>query len=144
MFMEIIAALFMDDIELRSVPGPSTRIDLGGIQFSGPAPAPVPVTVAPHLVVLVWNPPDGKEFGALEVTFDFHDSSSPPPSEDEAGESEPLARNVQPLQIEPGKFNYRLVRADLEFDDYRTVVATCRIDGGRAHTVPYTLLPPVE
>ncbi|MDH4276687.1 MAG: hypothetical protein OEZ14_17415 [Acidimicrobiia bacterium] len=142
--MEIIAALFMDDIELRSVPGPSTRIDLGGIQFSAPAPAPVPVTVAPHLVVLVWNPPDGKEFGALEVTFAFHDSSSPPPSGDGSGESEPLARNVQPLQIEPGKFNYRLIRADLEFDDYRTVVATCRIDGGRAHIVPYTLLPPVE
>ncbi|MDH3303297.1 MAG: hypothetical protein OES24_22565 [Acidimicrobiia bacterium] len=139
--MEIIAALFMDDIELRSVPGPSTRIDLGGIQFSAPAPAPAPVTVAPHLVVLVWNPPEGKEFGALEVTFDFHDA---PAAADGDDEPEPLARNVQPLQIEPGKFNYRLVRADLEFDDYRTVVATCRIDGGRAHVVPYTLLPPVE
>lgn len=137
--MEIIAALFMDDIELRSVPGPSTRIDLGGIQFSAPAPAPVPVTVAPHLVVLVWNPPDGKEFGALEVTFRYH-GDSPDAGDDP---TEPLARNVQPLQIEPGKFNYRLVRADLEFDDYRTVVATCRIDGGRPHAVPYTLLPPV-
>ncbi len=140
--MEIIAALFMDDIELRSVPGPSTRIDLGGIQFSAPAPAPVPVTVAPHLVVLVWNPPDGKELGALEVTFEFHDSPQTVGADDDR--SEPLARNVQPLQIEPGKFNYRLVRADLVFDDYRTVVATCRIDGGRPHLVPYTLLPPVE
>ncbi len=140
--MEIIAALFMDDIELRSVPGPSTRIDLGGVQFSAPAPAPVPVTVAPHLVVLVWNPPEGKEFGALEVTFDYHDQE--PTDNDDDSEPEPLARNVQPLQIEPGKFNYRLVRADLEFDDYRTVVATCRIDGGRPHIVPYTLLPPVE
>lgn len=140
--MEIIAALFMDDIELRSVPGPSTRIDLGGIQFSAPAPAPVPVTVAPHLVVLVWNPPEGKEFGALEVTFEFHDSPKNVDADDDR--SEPLARNVQPLQIEPGKFNYRLVRADLEFDDYRTVMATCRIDGGRPHVVPYTLLPPVE
>ena len=139
--MEIIAALFMDDIELRSVPGPSTRIDLRGIQFSAPAPAPGPVTVAPHLVVLVWNPPEGKEFGALEVTFDHHDSKVAAEGD---GEPEPIARNVQPLQIEPGKFNYRLVRADLEFDDYRTVVATCRIDGGRAHIVPYTLRPPVE
>ena len=147
--MEIIAALFMDDIELRSVPGPSTRIDLAGIQFSAPAPAPVPVTVAPHLVVLVWNPPDGDEFGALEVIFDHLETSDRP---DPAGESgsdadgdrEPLARNVQPLQIEPGKFNYRLVRADLEFDDYRTVVARCRIDGGPIHLVPYTLLPPVQ
>lgn len=138
--MEIIAALFMDDIELRSVPGPSTRIDLAGIQFSAPAPSPVPVTVAPHLVVLVWNPPDGKEMGALEVVFTR--DSDPDPSADDA--SEPLARNVQPLQIEPGKFNYRLVRAELPFDDYGTVIAHCSIDGGRSQIVPYTLMPPVE
>ena len=132
--MEIIAALFMDDIELRSVPGPSTRIDLAGIQFSAPAPSPVPVTVAPHLVVLVWNPPDGKELGALEVVFTA-----------EGGDpgAEPLARNVQPLQIEPGKFNYRLVRAELQFEEYGPVLASCSIDGGRAQLVPYTLLPPV-
>ncbi|MGB5759986.1 MAG: hypothetical protein WBM50_23940 [Acidimicrobiales bacterium] len=134
--MEIIAALFMDDIELRSVPGPSTRIDLAGIQFSAPAPSPVPVTVAPHLVVMVWNPPDGKEMGALEVVFSADQQFDP--------EAEPIARNVQPLQIEPGKFNYRLVRAELPFDDYGTVIAHCSIDGGRRHVVPYTLLPPVE
>ena len=146
--MEIIAALFMDDIELRSVPGPSTRIDLGGIQFSAPAPAPPPVSVAPHLVVLVWNPPTGNEFGALEVTFDFYapdvDTAAETVDASDGNGHEPLARNVQPLQIEPGKFNYRLVRADLEFDDYKTVIATCRIDGGRPHVVPYTLLPPVQ
>ena len=133
--MEIIAALFMDDIELRSVPGPSTRIDLAGVQFSAPAPSPVPVTVAPHLVVLVWNPPDGKELGALEVVFTPDGEYDP--------EAESLARNVQPLQIEPGKFNYRLVRAELAFDDYTTVIARCSIDGGAQHIVPYTLLPPV-
>lgn len=133
--MEIIAALFMDDIELRPVPGPSTRIDLAGVQFSAPAPSPVPVTVAPHLVVLVWNPPDGKELGALEVVFDREG--------EDRGSGQPLARNVQPLQIEPGKFNYRLVRAELAFDDYGTVLARCRIDQGREHSVPYTLLPPV-
>lgn len=153
--MEIIAALFMDDIELRSVPGPSTRIDLAGVQFSAPAPAPPPVTVAPHLVVLVWNPPDGREFGALEVTFDYLaglDGGESDSAESGTGrgadldtgpEREPLARNVQPLQIEPGKFNYRLVRADLEFDGYKTIIARCSIDGGRSHVVPYTLLPPV-
>ncbi len=135
--MKIIAALFMDDIELRSVPGPSTRIDLAGIQFSAPAPSPVPVTVAPHLVVLVWNPPDGKEMSALEVVFR-------PDGADVDDEAEPLARNVQPLQIEPAKFNYRLVRAELAFDDYSTVVAHCRIDGGPVSVVPYTLLPPVQ
>jgi hypothetical protein len=150
--MEIIAALFMDDIELRSVPGPSTRIDLGGVQFSAPAPGPVPVTVAPHLVVLVWNPPGGKELGALEVVFeplpdDYVDRPWESTDAAEGGddaETVPLARNVQPLQIEPGKFNYRLVRADLAFEDYGTVIARCSIDGGRRHIVPYTLLPPTS
>ncbi len=132
--MEIIAALFMDDIELRSVPGPSTRIDLSGIQFSAPAPTAVPTTVAPHLVVLVWNPVGGKPMGALEVVFR---------REGDPVDAEPLARNVQALEIEPGKFNYRLVRAELAFDDYGTVLAHCSIDGGADHPVPYTLLPPV-
>lgn len=136
--MEIIAALFMDDIELRSVPGPSTRIDLAGIQFSAPAPSPVPVTVAPHLVVMVWNPPDGRDMAALEVVFTAGDDL------EDVDIDDPLARNVQPLQIEPGKFNYRLVRAELPFEDYGTVMARCRIDGGPVHVVPYTLLPPVE
>ncbi|MEZ5343231.1 MAG: hypothetical protein R2706_17865 [Acidimicrobiales bacterium] len=64
--MEIIAALFMDDIQLRSVPGPSTRIDLSGIQdFSAPAPAPVPVSVGPHLVVIVWAHPAENGFARL-------------------------------------------------------------------------------
>ncbi len=139
--MKIIAALFMDDIELRQVPGPSTRIDLAGIQFSAPAPAPCPVTVAPHLVVLIWNPPEGKELAALEVTFlNYSDYQGA----DSVDELEPLARNVQPLQIEAGKFNYRLVRAEIEFEEYTTVVARCRIDGGDDLIVPYTLMPPVE
>lgn len=136
--MEIVAALFMEDIELRPVPGPSTRIDLTGVQFSAPAPGPVPVTIAPHLVVLVWNPLNGKDTAALEVVFTLGDDSDAPPPE------EPMARNVQPLQIEPGKFNYRLVRPELAFDDYGTVLARCRIDNGPHHVVPYTLLPPVE
>lgn len=136
--MQIIAAMFMDDIQLRSVPGPSTRIDLTGIQFSAPAPAPVPVTMAPHLVVLVWNPPDGKDTAALEVIFTRgHELTAP-------DDVEPLARNVQPLQIEPGLFNYRLVRPELVFDDYRPIMARCRIDNGPEHLVPYTLLSPVE
>lgn len=132
--MEIIAALFMDDIELRSVPGPSTRIDLGGIQFSAPAPSPVPVTIAPHLVVIVWCPIGAKNVAALQVEFRM---------EGAADDSEPMARNVQALEIEPGKFNYRLVRADLTMDEYGTVVAQCRLDQGPVRRVPYTLLPPI-
>jgi hypothetical protein len=127
--MDIVAALFIEGIELRPVPGPSTRIDLTGIQFSAPAPGPVPVTVEPHLVVIVRCRPDESGTAALEVIY-------------RRGE-EQLARNVQPLQVEPGKFNYRLVKAELEFSDYDTVEAHCRIDLGPATVVPYTLLPPV-
>jgi hypothetical protein len=135
--MRIVAALFIDNIDLQSVPGPSTRIDITGIQFSAPAPAPVPVTIGPHLVVLVWNPPGGKEMGALEVVFTA--GSSP----DEEPQGEPLARNVQMVTIEPGKFSYQLVRPELQFEEYGTILARCRIGDGPTHLVPYTLLPPV-
>jgi len=128
--MRIVAAVFIDTIQLREAPGPSTRIDLGGVKFSEVAPSPVPVTVEPHLVVLVYCPKDHKGEAALEVTY-FRDD-------------EQIARNVQMLSVEPGKFNYRLVRAELTFDDYGVVEANIRIDLGDPVVVPYTLLPPVE
>jgi hypothetical protein len=128
--MDILAAVFIDDIALRQVPGPSTRIDLTGVQFSAPAPAPVPVTIEPHLVVLVHCPADHTGTAALEVVYRHG--------------GEQVARNVQPLQVEPGKFNYRLVRAELTFTEYDTIEAHCRIDLGAPVVVPYTLLPPVE
>ena len=127
--MDIVAALFIEGIELRQVPGPSTRIDLTGIQFSAPAPGPAPVTVEPHLVVIVRCRPDEPGNAALEVVYER--------------DGVQIARNVQPLQVEPGKFNYRLVRAELEFPDYGTVEAHCRLDLGPVTVVPYTLLPPV-
>jgi hypothetical protein len=126
--VHIIAALFIDGIDLRPVPGPSTRIDLTGVKFSEPAPSPVPLTLTPHLVVFVHCPPDDNPNGALEVVYQR--------------DGEPIARNVQPLQVEPGKFNYRLVRAELEFADYGTVEAHCRIDMGPVTVVPFTLLAP--
>jgi hypothetical protein len=128
--VRIIAAVFIDTIELRQVPGPSTRIDLGGVKFSEVAPGPVPVTVEPHLVVLVYCPKGHKGEAALEVTYTL-----------DGGQ---IARNVQLLAVEPGKFNYRLVRAELTFEDYGTVEANCRIDADDPVVVPYTLLPPVE
>ena len=126
--MDIVAALFIDDIQLRQVPGPSTRIDLTGVQFSAAAPQEVPLVWAPHLVVVVRCAPDEPGTGALEVAYFRGD--------------ERIARNVQPLQVEPGKFNYRLVRAELEFTDYDTVEARARVDAGPVIVVPYTLLPP--
>jgi len=128
--MQIVSALFIEEIELRQVPGPSTRIDLTGIQFSAPAPGPFPVTVTPHMVVLVRNGEGEEPNGALEVVF-FRDG-------------EQIARNVQPIDVEPGKFAYRLVRAELEFPDACTVEAHCRIDMGDVTVVPYTMLAPVD
>lgn len=127
--MQIVSALFADEIDLRSVPGPSTRIDLTGIQFSAPAPGPFPVTVTPHLVVIVRNGAGEQPTGALEVVF-FRDG-------------EQIARNVQPVEVEPGRFAYRLVRAELEYPAAGTVEAHCRIDLGPTTVVPYTLLEPV-
>lgn len=127
--MDILAALFIEGIDIRSVPGPSTRIDLTGIQFSTPAPHPPPFTIEPHLVVIVHCPADGRPTAALEVVY-------------RRGQDE-IARNVQPLEVEPGKFNYRLVRAELEFNDYGSVEAHCRLDMGPVTVVPFTLLPPV-
>ena len=128
--MEIIAALFIDEINLRQVPGPATRIDLSGIQFSAAAPGPLPFTWAPHLCVIIRCAPEGSGQGVLEVTF-------------HRGE-EQIARNVQPFDVEPGKFTYRLVRAELEFEDYGTIEACCRINQDPHVTVPYTILPPPE
>jgi hypothetical protein len=126
--MDIVAALFVDEIDVRQVAGPSTRIDLTGVQFSAAAPEPVPLTWAPHLVVIVRCGPDESGEGVLEVTYHRGDVQ--------------VARNVQPLTVEPGKFSYRLVRAELEFDDYGSVEARCHVDTGPVTVVPYTLLPP--
>jgi len=128
--MQIVAALYIDDMELRQVPGPSTRIDLNGIQFSAPSPGRFPVTITPHLVVIVRNEAGASPTGALEVVF-------------RRGE-EQVARNVQPVEVEPGKFAYRLVRGELEFTEAGTVEAHCRIDQGPTTVVPYTLLDPVD
>ena len=128
--MDIVAAVYIDNIELRQVAGPSTRIDLTGIHFSTVAPQAAPVTVEPHLVVLVRCAPDEAGTGALETVYER--------------DGEQVARNVQPLTVEPGKFAYRLVRAELEFADYGTVEAKVRIDLGPVVTVPFTLLAPVE
>jgi hypothetical protein len=126
--MDIVAAVYIENIELRPAPGPSTKIDLTGIHFSLASPQPVPVTLEPHLVVLVRCGPDEKGTGALETVYQR--------------DGEQVARNVQPLEVEPGKFAYRLVRAELEFTDYGTVEAKVRIDQGPVTTVPFTLLPP--
>ena len=129
--MDIVAALYVQNIELSpAFEGGPTQIDLTGVHFSAAAPSPVPVTVTPHLVALIWCPGEESGEGIFEVVF--------------RRDGEQVARNVNPFTVEPGKFTYRLVRGELEFPDYGQVVAHCRIDQGDWHVVPYTLLPPVD
>jgi hypothetical protein len=126
--MDIVAALFIEGIDLGTAfPGGPTRIDLTGVHFSAAPPTPPPVTMTPHLVVLARCPQGEDGYGVLEVVFER--------------DGKQLARNVQPLQVEPGKFTYRLVRAELELSDYGTVEAHCRIGTGATMIVPYTLVP---
>ena len=128
--MDIVAAVFAESINLRSVPGPSTRIDLAGVMFSLPAPSPPPVTITPHLIVLIRCRSDEKGDGVLEVVF-----------KDETGAE--VARNVSPFNVEPGKFTYRLVRGELTYEAYGTIEAHCRVDQGPFTVVPLTLIPTV-
>jgi hypothetical protein len=126
--VQIVAVLFVENFELRQAPGPATHIDITGAMFSMAAPSPAPVTISPHLLALIWCPPDEAGQGVFEVVF-------------KRGEDE-VARNVSPFTVEPGKFTYRLVRGELAFDDYGQVLAHCRIDHGPWHLVPFTLLAP--
>jgi hypothetical protein len=130
--MQIVSALFVENFAMRQAPGPSTRIDLTGAMFSMAAPQPVPVTVSPHLVALIFCPPDESGSGNFEVVFrnGLHETN------------EQVARNVSPFTVEPGKFTYRLVKGDLDFTEYRQIFAHCRVDRGPWHLVPFTLLPP--
>lgn len=127
--MDIVSAVFCENINLRQAPGPSTRIDLSGILFSMAAPSEAPVTIAPHLIVLIRCRPEESGNGILEVVF-----------RNEAGDE--VARNASPFTVEPGKFTYRLVRGELTYEDYGTIEAHCRVDRGPWTVVPLTLLPP--
>ncbi len=127
--MDILAAVFVEGIGMRQAPGPATRIDLTGIMFSLAAPTPPPVTISPHLVVLIRCRPDEPGNGTLEVQF-----------LDESGQE--VARNAQPVMIQPGKFGRQLVKGDLAYQDYGTIEAHCRMTGGPEVVVPLTLLPP--
>lgn len=126
--MEILSATFVENIDLRQAVGGATRIDLSGVHFSLTATQPPPVTISPHLVVLVRCRVGESDFTALTVEF-----------RNEAGEE--VARSVMPFQVEPGKFGYRLVKADLTFDAYGTIEAHCQLDDGPKTVVPLTLLP---
>lgn len=128
--MQIVAAVFIEGISLREAEGGATRIDLTGVKFSEAATGAFPQTIEPHLVVLVRCPPGASDTASLEVTYHR--------------DGEQVARNVQLLQVEPGKFSYRLVRAELTFDGPGAIEAQCRLDGADPVVVPFALLPAVD
>lgn len=128
--MQIVSALFVEDFQLRPGATPA-RIDMTGVMFSMKAPSPPPVTITPHLVALIYCPPDEQGSAIFEVVF----------RRGLAETDDEVARNVSPFTVEPGKFTYRLVRGELEFADYGQIFAHCRVDRGPWHLVPFTLIP---
>lgn len=129
--MQILSALFVEGFDFRQVDGPSTRIDFRGVYFST-AVASFPITLEPHLIVLIRCDADESGSDMLEVVF--------------LREGTEVARNRQPVMIEPGKFGYQLVKGEIEFEATGTVEAHCSLAGGAAEplVVPLTVLPPVE
>jgi len=126
--MEIVAALFVEGIDFRQVAGPSTRIDITGAFFSTTVPS-YPAQLTPHLVVLVRAPADSDGNATLETVFI-----------DASGNE--VGRNQQAFFVEPGKFGYRLVRGELDFEEPGTIEARCQIlESGSTVTVPLTVLP---
>ncbi|GIS39581.1 MAG: hypothetical protein Ct9H90mP11_09010 [Acidimicrobiales bacterium] len=51
--MKILAALFIDDISMFENHDGLTRLNLSGVQFTIAVSDPFPLTLAPHLVVLI-------------------------------------------------------------------------------------------
>jgi hypothetical protein len=129
--VHLVSTLFVENFEMRQVEGPSTRIDLTGAFFSTVAPSEPPFTFSPHLVALIYCEAEESGEGVFEVVF-----RRGPGEEDEQ-----VARNVSPFRVDPGKFTYRLVKAELEFDDYGQVFAHCRVNRNPWSVLPLTLLP---
>lgn len=125
-----MSALFVEHFEMRQAEGGSARLDLTGVYFSMAAPGPFPVKLNPHLLVLVRCPEDHQGLAALEVLF--------------MRDGEQVARNVQPLTVEPGKFGYNLVQAELEFESEGAIEAHCRIDQGPVTVVPLAVGAPPD
>jgi hypothetical protein len=124
--VHIVAALFVEQFDMRQVPGPSTRFDIGGAYFSIPVPE-FPAQLNPHLLVFVHAPPD--DSGAATFVAEF------------TRNGEQIARNVQPCPVDPGKFGFRLVKPEFELTEPGVVEATCTLtESGSTVTVPLTVL----
>jgi hypothetical protein len=127
--MQIVAALYIEDVNFRQGPGGTTRIDITGAYFSTVVES-FPTTLTPHLLVLLRAESEDARSGTLEVTFVRE------------GTDDEIGRSRQPVFINPpGKFFRQLVRPELEFTEPGTVEARCTIvETGSSVTVPLTTL----
>ena len=128
--MEIVAALFIEDVNFREAAGPSTRIDITGAYFSTVVES-FPTVLTPHLLVLLRAENDEGRSGTVEVVFVRE------------GTDDEVGRSRQPVFVNPpGKFFRQLVRPELEFTEPGTIEARCLIvETGSKVTVPLTVLP---
>ncbi len=121
--MEIVAALFIDNVNFRQdPPGGPTRIDITGAYFSTQV-TDYPTTLTPHLLVLLRAESDAGRQGTVDVRFVRR------------ADGEEVGRHRQTQTISPpGQFFYQLVRPELTFDTAGTFDAICQITE-TGHTV---------
>jgi hypothetical protein len=133
--VEIVAALFIEDVNFRQVAGGPTRIDITGAYFSTKVEE-FPSVLTPHLLVLLRAESDEGRNGTLEVTFVRAEKL--PGQED----GEQVGRSRQPVYINPpGTFFRQLVRPELSFDGPGSVEARCVVpETGSKVTVPLTII----
>jgi hypothetical protein len=126
--MEIVAALFIEDVNFRQAEGGSTRIDIHGAYFSTKAEG-FPSVLTPHLLVLLRAESDEGRNGTLEVVFVRNDG-------------EEVGRSRSPVFINPpGTFFRQLVRPELSFDVPGSVEARCVVlETDSRVTVPLTVM----
>jgi hypothetical protein len=142
--VEIVAALFIEDVNFRQVAGPSTRIDITGAYFSTRAET-FPTVLTPHLLVLLRAESDEGRNGTLEVTFVRTDLRDEKVQEEKVHDDEvdgEVGRSRQPVYINPpGTFFRQLVRPELSFDAPGAIEARCVVpETGSRVTVPLTVL----
>jgi hypothetical protein len=128
--MEIVAGLFIDNIEFRrEYDGGPTKIDITGAYFST-RPDSYPADMTPHLVVLLRAEDESARHGLLDVTFVRMSDGSE------------MGRHRQPVAIAPpGNFFYQLVRPELHLDGPDIIEARCVIEQtGSSVVVPLTAL----
>ena len=125
--MQIVAPLFVEQFDMRQIPGPSTRFDIGGAYLLDRRWPSFPPCSIPHLLVFVHAPPD--DSGNAHVRGRVH----------------PRRRADRPQRAavpgRPGKFGFRLVKPEFEFTEPGIVEATCTLtESGSSVTVPLTVL----